>query len=139
MLSMCMWKPNKHSMGGSKHSWQTKKMHQIHGNGGLQLRRLSSERALVCHLWRTEEVGWSGPHCFRCSLTPNSVEIVFNNHTLVTLVQYYVLLLSGSALFVVCFWILILMVSMILTDCSHSLTSRWLKNHHLSWLQLLGT
>ena len=41
------------------------------------------------------------PHYFLRILTPKSVEIFFSNHTLVALVQYSFLLLSGSVLFVV--------------------------------------
>ena len=43
----------------------------------------------------------------------------FQHRTLVTLVQYSVLLLHGPALCLVCFWIWILMVEMILTECSY--------------------
>ena len=41
-------------------------------------------------------------HCFRRTLTPNNVKIVFRNRTLVTIVQYPVLLLSVPALFAEC-------------------------------------
>ena len=45
------------------------------------IRRRSLVRALICHLWWTEEVGWCGhqvrmPLCFWRILTQNSAEIV---------------------------------------------------------------
>ena len=81
----------------------------------------------------TEKLGWSDqqkkrPHYFWRTLTPNNVEIVFSNHTLVTVVQYFVLLFSVPALVAVCLWIWIFMVGMMQTECSHFFASRWLGN-----------
>ena len=42
-------------------------------------------------------------YCFRCNFTLNSAGITFSNRILVTILQYYVLLPFGLALFVVCF------------------------------------
>ena len=49
----------------------------------------------------------------------SSAEVVFSSRILVTLLQYCVPLPSGLALFVGCFWIWILMMKIILIECSH--------------------
>ena len=64
------------------------------------------------------------PLCFRGISALNSAEIVFSNRILATLFQYWVLLLSVLALFLVCFWIWILMTEIKLMECSHFSTSR---------------
>ena len=89
MLSLCTWMLNEHSLKGAHHS---RRMHKIHGSGGLQSRRRSLVQALACHLWWIGEVGWSGlqmksPHCFRRTLALNSVRDSFGNRILMTIVQ----------------------------------------------------
>ena len=89
MLSVCRRKLNKYSMSGAKLSWQ---MYQIHRSGGQQL-----SGGLWCELHfatcreqrRIAGLGqqMKRPHCFRHTLTPTNVKIVFSNRIHVTAVQ----------------------------------------------------